>query len=695
MNPKRVLIPGFSPTVNNHKDVTQNVNEENVMFSDKLNDLISKRSAGEAIDYSKLTLDEVRALMIEAAGGEDKLKTYFTRIDEQMTRVKLNDREQMRRSRYINRLQNQLDGIVEQMTPVEVELDLQDPEKAITQLQAMDARQLKKVLESYPDLGLSLELMTPDEVVNNLIVHLFTIDGDSVVVRNHDEDVAEVEVESEEIAAEAADDDFDFSEANSPVVTVAESDLDEDTEESDDDLSEDTEESDDDEGDDDEDDEEDNAELMDAFENSIISLIEAETYPEFLEAVDAISESTGFELLTPAPGAMDAIQEAMHNFLVEVGETEGGMITDGSELPIALGTAISAANFMAAQFAAEQQHSNTESFDLVNEPAVSLDVKARLVVVASMSNVRDMEEIRGQLSNIQVPEENAEFAPESLNFFYSVRGLSIQPRPTHKRYGALSSGLRNTFDALAKFNQRDLLIAGPMNTIPDTLALVSDQLSDEVVELFEEGFFGVSELPEGLTLDDFVQVETQTDLDDEGNVIITVYTALRVPMLYREDTRNNLYNALLNLSDETAVEVTLMFTGSARDLIFNRNMADGDDVFDLSAVFEPNELYSATAFTLVELNELIDEVHADETEEESDDDFDDTDEHFIDEESEEETEEDDSDEEDEDTTDFDPSVVPMDAATVMPWGEDVIAIIPVEHKSLDADDTDDADIEVE
>lgn len=682
MNPRRVSIPGFKPDVN-HKCAESAVEEIAMSNTMNLDDLVQARTEGVTIDYSGYSIDQIKELLAAAYGGEEKVKSFFSRVEDQLSRVKPTDRLAMRRNRYVSRLNMQLDAIIEeQQAAVELPADL---EGAIEALKAMDTRTLRRVIKNYPDLGLSLELMTPEDVVNQLIVYLAdqyesevaastaaTITGTDAVETN-EEIVAE--------SAEAGNDEgnFDFTEGESSVVTVE----DEDGEDDSDDEDSDEDDSDDEDESDDEDPDEDDPSDEDPSDSDEEELDEDEDEEDSVDVADLIQNAESAEELTSLLANFSSIDADVteDNYsmyqrslirAVENAAYVGESFFDG--VISGLNLALSAPS--------------TEPVEFVQSKPVSMTAKARLVVIASLADVHEMHENRAHLWNIPVVADG--FAPESINFYHSVRGLSQDARPSHKRYGALSNGLRSTFEELQRFNNRELLIAGPMSTIPETLEVVGSNLADTVADLFIEGLFGVEDLPMDMTIGDFVQVTSQTDLDDEGNVIFTVYTALRTPMMFDEGIRSNMYKALLSLSDDHSVEATLIIAGNSRDAMFNRNLVDGEDVYDLSQAYGDSDEYVADNFTLSELESLASEVH--ESEDLDEDDFDATDFDETSEESDEAEDEDSGDDEDEEMLfGFDTSILPIESESVAPWGEDVFAIIAVEHPELDVDSEDEDD----
>lgn len=686
MNPRRVSIPGFKPVVN-HKGAESAVEEIAMSNTMNLDDLVQARTQGISIDYAGYSIDQLKQLLIAAYGDEEKVKSFCARVEDQLNRVKQNDRPAMRRSRYVSRLNMQLDAIIEEQQP-DVELP-SDLEGAINALKAMDVAGLRKVIKQYPELGLSLELMTPEDVVNQLIVHLAEQLEQKVAAAN---DEPGVDATEEIVAAandvESDDEAFDFTEGESLVTTVEDEDSDEDensdheypTEENlpakqEPALGNDSENFEFDESrDESEDDSDDEADDIDDEADDIDDEDVADLVQSAGSADDLIEIMSNFSDI--APEVTDENFVIYQSSLVRSIENAayvGQSFFDGviSGLNLALSGPVHDSEF-------------------VQSKPVSMTAKARLVVVASLADVHELHENRAHLWNIPVAVDG--FAPESLNFYHSVRGLSQDARPSHKRYGALSNGLRATFEELQRFNNRELLIAGPMSTIPETLEVVGSSLADTVADLFIEGLFGIEDIPMDMTIGDFVQVSSQTDLDDEGNVIFTVYTAMRTPMMFAESTRSNLYKALLSLSDDHAVEVTLIIAGNSRDAMFNRNLIDNDDVYDLSLAYGDGDEYTSENFTLSELENLSAEVHeAGDLDDEDDFDADEF-----------EVESDDEDSDDEDQLDdeemgfgFDTSILPIETESVAPWGEDVFAIIAVEHQELDVDNEDDEDDQVE
>lgn len=674
MNPKRVHVPGLK-TVVNHKSAESAV-EENVMATMTLQDLVQIRTEGNQPDFSAATVEQIKDLLETAYANEQKFKAFSGKLEDQLLKFKASDRPAMRRQRYISRLMVMVDGIVEQnTTPLELPNDLGE---AIQMLKGLSVPDLKRVLKGLPGCELDLERFTPEEVVNQLIVDLAQAaeqQDDAAGIESEEEIVAEG-LESD--SAEQADDEdtqddqpaagtFDFTEDETPVVTVADdSELESEEESDEDDSDEDS----------DEDDAENSSTASD-FERAMLDLVEAETHVQFVNALDDLSEALGTDITEPVEGTFKSVQSALIQFLGSVEDSEEDF--NGLEVEVCLNGAIQAANSVVESLDVRE---HSEGFGLVRSNPVAMTAKARLVVIASMADIHDLYESRTQLANIPVAQD--EFAPQSINFYHTVRGLSSEARPSHKRYGALAQGLRATFDEISKFNSRELLIAGPIATIPETLEVVGSNLADSVADLFVSGMFGVEDIPLDMSLSDFVSVSSQTDLDNDGNPIFTIYTALRVPFLFAETTRENLYKALLNLSDDTGVETTLVISGNSRDIMFNRDLVDGDDVYDLAKAFGDGADYSTEKFTLSELSALAEEVHGfDEDEDSDEDDFDDM------EELEEDTDEDDSDDEeleDEELYSFDTTIVPIETEYVAPWGEDVFAIIAVEHPELDTDE---------
>lgn len=674
MNPKRIHVPGFKPVVN-HKGAESAV-EENVMATMTLQDLVQIRTEGNQPDFSAVTVEQIKDLLETAYANEQKFKAFSVKLEDQLLKFKASDRSAMRRQRYISRLMVMVDGIVEQnTTPLELPNDLGE---AIQMLKGLSVPDLKRVLKGLPGCELDLERFTPEEVVNQLIVDLAQAaeqqDGDAGI--ESEEEIVAEGLESD--SAEQADDEdqqddqtaagtFDFTEDETPVITVADdSDL-----ESDEDEGE-GEESDDEESDEDESDESENSD----FYSALLNLAEAETHDQFVNYLDDLSEALGTDITEPVEGTFKSVQSALIQFLNSVESSEEDF--NGLEVEVCLNAAIQTANSIIGSL---DMREHSEGFDLIRSNPVAMTAKARLVVIASMANIHDLYESRTHLANI--PVEQDEFAPQSINFYHTVRGLSSEARPSHKRYGALAQGLRATFDEISKFNSRELLIAGPIATIPETLEVVGSNLADSIADLFVSGMFGVEDIPLDMSLSDFVSVSSQTDLDNDGNPIFTIYTAIRVPFLFAETTRENLYKALLNLSDDSSVETTLVISGNSRDIMFNRDLVDGDDVYDLSKAFGDGADYSTEKFTLSELAELAEEVHGfDEDDAPDEDDFDDSDD------TEDYSDDEDSDDEpeDEELYSFDTTIVPIEAEYFAPWGEDVFAIIAVEHPELDTDE---------
>ncbi len=680
MNPKRVHVPGFKPVVN-HKGA-QSAVEENVMATMTLQDLVQIRTEGKQPDFSAATVEQIKDLLEEIYSDAQKFKNFSVKLEDQLLKIKATDRPAMRRQRYISRLMVMIDGIVEQnTTPLELPDDLGE---AIEMLKNLSVPDLKRVLKGLPGCELDLERYTPEEVVNQLIVDLHDAHSQAVVASEEIvSESLEADTADQEVDETPADATFDFTEDETPVVTVAgeEESLDSD-EESDDE--EDGEESDDEEdGEDAEADATDFAQdLLDIanFEQNVLNLVEAEMHDEFVNALDDLAEALDIDLSEPAEGTFKAVQSALVDFL---GSLDGHPLdskVNGFEIEVCLNGAIQAANSIVESLDLSEQ---PEDYNFVRSNPVAMTAKARLVVVASMADVHDLHENRSHLYNISVAQD--EFAPQSINFYHTVRGLSSEARPSHKRYGALAQGLRATFDEISKFNSRELLIAGPIATIPETLEVVGSNLADSVADLFVSGMFGVEDIPLDMSLSDFLSVSSQTDLDNDGNPIFTIYTALRVPFLFAETTRENLYKALLNLSDDTGVETTLVISGNSRDIMFNRDLVDGDDVYDLAKAFGDGADYSTEKFTLSELSALAEEVHGfDEDEDSDEDDFDDMEE--LEESTDEDEDDSDDDEDEEELYSFDTTIVPIEAEYVAPWGEDVFAIIAVEHPELDTDE---------
>lgn len=670
MNPRRVSIPGFKPVVN-HKGAESAVEEIAMSITMNLDDLVQARTSGTPINYAGYSIDQIKELLVAAYGGEEKVKAFCTRVEDQLSRVKQADRPAMRLNRYISRLNMQLDSIIEeQQTAIELPADL---DAAIETLKAMDTNSLRRVIKNYPDLGLSLELMTPEDVVNQLIVHLADQYESEVAATTEATVTGELQLETtEEIVAASADadsgEDFDFTEGDSSTVTIIDEDSDEDSDEEtdeeedlvDEDLSSEEssdDDSDDEDGEDDGDEDGAEAEILEAIDN-ISSADELVDVLSEMSTIDALVTEENFNLYKHS--IIRAIENAAY-----VGQSFFDGIISG--LNLALST------------------SANESAEFVQSKPVSMSAKARLVVVASLADVHELHNNRQHLWNVPVVADG--FAPESINFYHSVRGLSQDARPSHKRYGALSHGLRSAFEELQRFNNRELLIAGPMSTIPETLEIVGSNLADTVADLFIEGLFGVDDIPMDMTIGDFVQVTSQTDLDDDGNVIFTVYTAMRTPMMFTESSRSNLYKALLSLSDDHSVEVTLIIAGNSRDAMFNRNLVDGEDVYDLSQAYGDGDDYVSENFTLSELESLSNEVH--EGDEYDEDDFDDE----FESDDPDEVQGEDDEEDEEMLFGFDTSILPIESESVAPWGEDVFAIIAVEHQELDVDSEDDDQVE--
>lgn len=681
MNPKRVHVPGFKPVVN-HKGA-QSAVEENVMATMTLQDLVQIRTEGKQPDFSAATVEQIKDLLEEIYSDAQKFKNFSVKLEDQLLKIKATDRPAMRRQRYISRLMVMIDGIVEQnTTPLELPNDLGE---AIEMLKNLSVPDLKRVLKGLPGCELDLERYTPEEVVNQLIVDLHDAHSQDVVASEEIvSESLEADTADQEVDETPADATFDFTEDETPVVTVAgeEESLDSD-EESDE---EDGEESDDEEAD--EEDAQADAtdfaqDLLDIanFEQNVLNLVEAETHDEFVSALDDLSEALNIDLSEPAEGTFKAVQSALVDFL---GSLDGHPLdseVNGFEIEVCLNGAIQAANSIIESLDVNEQ---PEDFNFVRSNPVAMTAKARLVVVASMAGVHDLHENRSHLYNVSVAQD--EFAPQSINFYYTVRGLSFEARPSHKRYGALSQGLRATFDEISKFNSRELLIAGPIATIPETLEVVGSNLADNVADLFATGLFGVEDIPLDMSLSDFVSISSQTDLDNDGNPVFTIYAAIRIPFLFAESTRENLYKALLTLSDDSNVETTLVIAGNSRDVMFNRDLVNGEDVYDLSKAFADGADYSTEKFTLSELEALAEEVHGTDEPEEDEDDFDES----VDE-SEDDSDEDESEDgdEDEELYSFDTSIIPIDTESVAPWGEDVFAIIPVEHPELDIEEYED------